>query len=126
MPPNRPIIIAKIIEVRITPGVMRNANTTSLKVTWFDVPVVIPLNGSISTIPIVAPISDSITASSTNDVKILGRENPITRSVAISRDRYATAAYIVFIAAKLEPIAIMIATNQPMNLMTAPELVCFS
>ena len=57
---------------------------------------------------------------------MLGRENPITRRVAISRERYATAAYMVFIAAKLEPIAMITATIHPMSLITAPELVCLA
>ena len=49
--------------------------------------------------------------------------DPITRSVAISRPRYATAAYIVFIAAKHDPIAMMIATDVPMIWIGFPELV---
>ena len=84
------------------------------------------MNGSISTIPTAAPNNESSTASRTNEVRMLGRENPFTRKVAISRERYATAAYIVFIAAKLEPIAMITATTHPMNRMTAPELVCLA
>ena len=85
-----------------------------------------PLNGNISTIPTAAPSKDSSTASNTNEVRMLDRENPITRKVAISLERYAAAAYMVFIAAKLEPMAMMTATIQPMVLITAPELVCFA
>ena len=48
----------------------------------------------------------------------------MTRSTAISLPRYTTAAYIVFMAAKQEPMAMMMATMIPTNLMGAPELVC--
>ena len=48
-------------------------------------------------------------------------ENPSTRSVPISRERRATAAYIVFIAAKLLPTAMMIETKMPMNSIGAPD-----
>ena len=50
---------------------------------------------------------------------MLPREKPSTRSVPISRARRATAAYIVFIAAKLLPTAMMMATKMPMNSMGA-------
>jgi hypothetical protein len=46
--------------------------------------------------------------------------------VAISRPRYATAAYIVFMAAKIEPIAMMKPTTNPMIRIGAPELVCLA
>ncbi len=42
---------AKMTVARIDRGVMRKANTTSLNVTWFDVPVVMPLKGSMSNNP---------------------------------------------------------------------------
>jgi hypothetical protein len=68
MPPNNPITMPKIIAATITVGVILKLNTTSLNVTWFDVPVVMPLKGSIRTIPISAPNKDNISDSSTNDV----------------------------------------------------------
>src|SRR5580704_13699656 len=120
------MMTANAIATPTTTGVMRRLTTISLKVTAFDVPVVMPLNGSIRTIPSAAPSSDNSTDSNTKEVRILGREKPITRRVAISRERYATAAYIVFMAAKLEPIAMMTATTHPMYLMGAPELVCLA
>ena len=46
---------------------------------------------------------------------MLGREKPRMRNVAISLLRYATAAYIVFIAAKHEPMAMTNATTVPTN-----------
>ena len=76
MPPNNPITMPKMIAATITVGVILKLNTTSLNVTWFDVPVVIPLNGNIRTIPISAPNKDSINDSSTNEVKIAGLEKP--------------------------------------------------
>ena len=50
-PPTNPMIKAKMIALVATAGVMRSANTTSLKVTAWDVPVCMPLNGSINRIP---------------------------------------------------------------------------
>ena len=117
---------ANKIAYAATTGVICKLNTTSLNVTAFDVPVCSPLNGSINKIPAAAPSNASNRDSRTNEVRIAGRENPSTRKVAISRPRYATAAYIVFIAAKLDPIAMMIATTMPIYLIGAPELVCFA
>ena len=70
-----------------TAGVICRLNTTSLNVTWFCVPVVMPLNGNIRMMPRVAPSKDNSSDSSMNEVRMLGRENPITRRVAISRPR---------------------------------------
>src|ERR1700752_5314045 len=120
------MITAKRTADPMTVGVMRRLNTASLKVTGFFVPVVIPFIGSINMIPIAAPSSARSTDSKTNEVRMLGREKPITRSVAISRERYATAAYIVFMAAKQEPMAMMMATIVPTYLIRAPELVCLA
>src|SRR6516165_4980174 len=106
-----------------TLGVIRKLNTASLNVTGLLVPVVIPLNGSIKRMPTSAPNSDKSTDSRTNELRMLGRENPITRKVAISRARYATAAYMVFSAAQQEPMAIITATIVPTNLMGLPESV---
>src|ERR1017187_10942377 len=125
-PPNNPMARAKTIAYIATCHVICRLNTTSLNVTAFDVPVCIPLNGSISRSPATAPNRASNNDSKTNEVKMAGRENPNTRKVAISTPRYATAAYIVFIAAKLDPMAMMIATTMPMYLIGAPELVCFA
>ena len=83
-----------------------------------------PLNGSIRMRPRVAPSKDNSSDSSMKEVRMLGRENPITRSVAISRPRYATAAYMVLAAAKHDPTAMMKATIQPTILIGPPDLVC--
>lgn len=125
-PPSKPMIIAKITAAIATPQVRCRLKTVSLKVRELPIPVLMPLNGNIKTIPTIAPSNESSNASITNEVRMLGRENPMIRRVAISFERYATAAYIVFMAAKLEPIAMMIATNVPINLIAPPELVCFS
>ena len=49
-----------------TKGVIWILNTASLNVIGLDVPVVMPLNGTISKIPIAAPSNDSSSDSSTN------------------------------------------------------------
>ena len=54
------------------------------------------------------------------------RENPSTRSVPISFDRRATAAYIVFMAAKEAPTAMSAAMNSPSALMGAAKRVWLS
>ncbi len=55
---------------------------------------------------------------------MLPREKPSTRSVPISRARRDTAAYIVFMAAKLLPTAMMMATKMPTNSIGAAVVVC--
>ena len=57
--------------------------------------------------------------SKTNESSTEMRENPSARSVAISRVRAATAAYIVFIAPKQAPIAMTMPTKKPRNLIGA-------
>ena len=57
---------------------------------------------------------------------MLPREKPSTRSVPISRARRATAAYMVFMAAKLLPTAMMIEMKIPRYCSGAAELVCDS
>ena len=57
---------------------------------------------------------------------MLPREKPSTRRVPISRARRDTAAYMVFMAAKLLPIAIMMETKMPTNSIGAPDAVCKS
>jgi hypothetical protein len=61
------------------------------------------------------PSKESNNDSTTNETRMLTLENPRTRRVPISFDRRATAAYMVFIAAKQLPIAMMTATNTPRN-----------
>ena len=53
--------------------------------------------------------------------RIPPREKPSTRKVPTSRARRATAAYIVFIAAKQLPTAMMTATKVPRNPMGAAD-----
>src|SRR5437868_14598991 len=54
---------------------------------------------------------------------ILAWENPSTRKVPISLARRAIVAYMVFIAAKLLPIAIMKATSSPSCSIGVPDAV---
>src|SRR4051812_19865792 len=104
-PPINPMNAAKHTAVITICGVILMLNTTSLNDIMLYVPVVIPLNGSINSGAAAPPNNDNTSDSNTNDVRMLGRLNPITLSVAISLPRYAPAAYIVFIAAKLDPTA---------------------
>ena len=55
-----------------------------------------------------------------NDSRMLRREKPSARSVAISRVRCATTAYIVFMAPKTAPIPITMATNSARPSSAAP------
>ena len=59
-----------------------------------------------------APATSAMHSDSTrNDTRMLVREKPRARSVAISRVRWATTAYMVFIAPNTAPTAITTATN---------------
>ena len=71
------MINAKITAVIATPQVMCRLKTVSLKVSWLPIPVLMPLNGNIKTIPTTAPSNESSSASITNEVRMLGRENPM-------------------------------------------------
>ena len=53
-----------------------------------------------------------------NDAHDARREKPSARSVPISRVRYATAAYIVFIAPNIAPIDRISVTNVPKTRIT--------
>lgn len=52
------------------------------------------------------PSKERASDSKTNEVRMPGREKPLMRGMAISLDLFATAATIVFMAAKHDPIAI--------------------
>ena len=94
-------------------GVIRNANATSLNDWKFVVLVVIPLMGSAIRQPISPPISARNTDSNTNDTMIANGLKPSTSSVAISRVRDPTAAYMVFMAPNTAPTAMMIVMKMP-------------
>ena len=97
---------------------IRNLNATSLKLAKFVVPVDTPCTGSASTQPMTPPTIARAIDSAMNAVTMRMRENPSARSVPISRVRYATAAYIVFIAPNIAPIDKMSVTNAPNTRMT--------
>ena len=78
---------AKTTAVIATLQVKCRLKTVSLKVSELPIPVVMPLNGRIRMIPTIAPSNESISASITNEVRMLGLEKPMMRSVAISRER---------------------------------------
>ena len=108
------------------PGVTARLKSVSLKVTKLPTPVVVPFSGSTSRQPITPPKVARSRDSAKKLVRMLKRENPRTRRVPISFERRATAAYIVFIAAKALPIAMMTATKVPRYRSSAPDEVCFS
>ena len=79
-----------------------------------------PLSGSTSRQPSTPPSAgEQHRFDEEADHRMLPREKPSTRSVPISRARRATAAYMVFMAAKLLPIAMMTATKIPVYSMGA-------
>ena len=110
--------------IAIMAGVTRNSKVISLNVTKLPMPVWRLFSGSTNRQPSNPPSRLSRSDSSRKLSKIPPREKPRTRSVPISGDRRITAAYIVFMAAKLLPTAIMTATKVPRYCIGAAELVC--
>ena len=72
-----------------------------------------PFIGIASTIPIAPAVTASTSDSSRNDVITAIGAKPSARSVPISVVRDETAAYIVFIAPKIAPTAMITATIIP-------------
>jgi len=103
--------------------VIRKLKTTSLNVTKLAVAVEIPWMGRAIRQPSVPPTKDRHTDSKRNEVRMLHLENPRALNVPISRDRDITAPYIIFMAAKQEPIPIKVAINVPRILIPTEELV---
>jgi len=130
IPPINPIKREKAIPVIRSCGVRRKAKIISENVVKLIVPVTPERASLMASIPKRQPRrpprrarqSDSIM----NETKIARREKPRTRSIAISCVRAETVAYIVFIAPKLAPIAIITPMNNPKNLMGAAVDVCCS
>ena len=107
-------------------GVTVRLNEISLKVTKLPMPVVRLFSGSTSSRPRTPPSADSSSASTVKLARMLAREKPSTRRVPISAERRATAAYMVFIAAKQLPMAMMTATKVPRYWMGAAEVICWA
>src|SRR5207253_7100124 len=120
------MIAAKIIPSNIRRGVTMKSNMTSENVTKFPIPVEIPFIGSAITQPSAPPRSASARDSIMNENRMFRRLNPSTRRVAISRVRYEVEAYIVFITANDDPIAMMTAIRYPRILMGKALEVCDS
>ena len=97
-------------------GVTLKSKAISEKVFMLKVPVDIPFTGSASRQPRTPPTSARSSDSSINENRMLRLLKPSTRRVAISRVRYAVAAYIVFITAKDEPTAMIAAMRYPRTL----------
>src|ERR1051325_8387470 len=102
IPPTNPITAAKATPRANSIGVTAKWKVISLNVNQFVVPVARPLRGR-------TPIPPT---------------RPSARSTATSRPRDATAAYMVFIAAKAEPTAMMIAMTLPRMRTGVDDLVC--
>jgi len=83
------------------------------KVCQLMVPVVRPFSGRTTMQPRRPPTSAMHKDSTTNEMTMLPLPNPSARSVAISRERSATAEYIVFSAPKTAPIPITTAMIEP-------------
>src|ERR1051325_6090307 len=124
IPPTNPITAAKATPRANSIGVTAKWKVISLNVNQFVVPVARPLRGRTPIPPTMPPPIASSTASVTNDNAIDVREKPSARSTATSRPRDATAAYMVFIAAKAEPTAMMIAMTLPRMRTGVDDLVC--
>src|ERR1039458_4043003 len=115
---------AKTIPASMICGVTRKEKASSLNVV-LPMPVVTPFKAKkTSRQPRIPPKPASSTDSTKKLSRILPRENPSTRNVPISRARRATAAYMVFMAAKLLPMAMMIDTKIPRYSIGAAERVC--
>ena len=107
-------------------GPTRRLNAISLKLVKLIMLAETKFRGTVSRQPIKPPSSDSKTDSRKKLVRMLPRENPSTRSVPTSLALRATAAYMVFMAAKLDPTAMIMAMNTPKYCTGAAELVCES
>ena len=92
---------------------IRKANARWEKVCQFIVPVVSPLTGNTAMQPITPPIPAINRDSNRNETTTLVVPKPNARMVAISRDRSATAEYMVLSAPKTAPIAITAAISVP-------------
>ena len=112
--------------IAITSGPTRKLKLVSLKVTKFPIPVVTPFKGKAITHANSPPSSDSNSDSIRKLSVMLPRVKPRMRSVPTSFARRATAAYMVFIAAKQLPIAMMMQTKIPRNFTGREEIVCAS
>jgi hypothetical protein len=115
IPPMAPRKTANPTPIAMMGGVTWKLNEVSLNVTKFPSPVEMLFSGSTRMQPMIPPMADSSSDSRKKLVRMLPREKPSTRKVPTSRARRATLAYIVFIAAKQLPTAMMIATNVPKN-----------
>ena len=104
-------------------GVIRKLNMISVKVEKLAVAVEMPCRGKAIRHPMIPPARATNTDSRRNDERMLHREKPKALSVPISRERDITAPYIMFMAAKQDPIPISVAMKVPRTLIPMDELV---
>src|SRR5438552_7108618 len=117
-PPRSPIASANTIPPASNDGVMRNAKARWENVCQFIAPVVSPFKGSTAIQPSNPTTREINSASKTNDRTMLEAPKPRARMVAISRERSATAEYMVFSAPKIAPTPMIPATNPPRMVMS--------
>ena len=104
---------AKLMPSSSAPDVISNSKVVMLNVMKFPIRPPRPSKGRTSRQPSIPPSKESSSDSKRNESSTLPREKPNILRTPTSRARRATAAYIVFIAAKLLPMAMMIETNTP-------------
>ena len=112
-PPIMPMAAAKTSPMAMALDPTRNWNEISLKVEKLPTAVVMPLRGRASSTPATPPRRARKTDSSVKERRIMPRVNPSARSVPISFERRAMAAYMVLVAAKALPMAMITATEKP-------------
>ncbi len=118
-----PSMSANTIPMARISGPMRISKLLTLKVTKFPRVVVTRFSGSTIRQASTPPTSESINDSRKKLNRILPLVKPRMRSVPISLDLRATAAYIVFIEAKQLPTAMMMQTKKPRNWIGRAETV---
>src|SRR5262249_43020940 len=112
-PPSTPITAEKIRACVTIAGVTLNAKARVEKVRKLPKLVENPFIGIASTTPIAPAARARASDSNRKDPSTALGLNPSARRVPISVVRAETAAYIVFIAAKIAPTPMMIATTIP-------------
>ena len=100
---------------------MRNAKDRCANVCQFIVPVVMPFTGSTAMQPMTPPMSAIHNASLRNEMTMAMLPKPSARRTAISRERSATAEYIVLSAARIAPSPITRATIPPSTVMSVRD-----
>ena len=105
-------------------GVIRKANARCENVCQFIAPVVSPFKGNTATAPSIPPTKEMSRASTIKENTTLPAPKPRARRVAISRERSATAEYIVFKAPNTAPMPMIKATIPPSHSIIVRQSKC--